>query len=111
MEQLHAIQGRREELYFQRAEHVHRARAIRLLLELLDGMAPPDRIEPPSNAEPVGACYNYDEFFRLTASTPPPGVFNYEGRMVAHHDDLVIRHVQKIEVLASGYATHFKMAD
>ena len=87
---------------------------IRLLLELVDEMVKNSLPEWMSreaeneNAEEIGACRDYDDFFSRTRYTVPEGVLDENGRMKAFNNDLVIRYLDRVVVKDDGYEVIFK---
>ena len=103
--QITEIRERKEGLYAERAQYANQEVQVRILLELVDQMVGKDApsIDPADN----GACYDYDEFFRLTRYVLPKGVLE-NGRMVKFNDEVMIRYLDKVVVEDDGYLIRFK---
>ena len=102
-----ALQRQKVELYRERGIHASKELAIRNVLELVDGAGAAGACG--ACVGPVdGACAEPDDFFCRTRPPAPVDALDASGRVTSLCDDLVIRHVDKVEVHASGYRVCFK---
>ena len=89
----------RNQMILERAEYATQELQIRFLLELLDDMAlDDDEREAP---ELHGACPDYEDFFRWTRHPVPDGLI-LNGEITRFDNDLVIRYLDKVDVLDDG---------
>ena len=89
----------RNQLILERADYATQELQIRFLLELLDDMAlDDDEREAP---ELHGACPDYEDFFRWTRHPVPDGLI-LNGEITRFDNDLVIRYLDKVDVLDDG---------
>ena len=54
-----------------------------------------------------GACYDADEFFRLTRPRYPESVV-FDGRVIGYDNEMVIRYLDKVIVNDQDYEVRFK---
>ena len=125
--------ARRDGLILERAGHADRELHLRLLMELIEIME--ESATPPSaslsdnvqmGGSPVivggdtpgrivvkkvdkepGACYDADEFFRLTRPRYPDTVIG-EGQVLGYDNEMVIRYLDKVVVNDDTYEVRFK---
>ena len=55
----------------------------------------------------TGACYDADEFFRLTRPRYPESVVS-DGRVVGYDNEMVIRYLDRVIVNDQDYEVRFK---
>ncbi len=125
--------ARRDGLILERAGHADMELHLRLLMELIEIME--ESATPPSaslsdnvqmGGSPVivggdtpgrivvkkvdkepGACYDADEFFRLTRPRYPDTVIG-EGQVLGYDNEMVIRYLDKVVVNDDTYEVRFK---
>ena len=86
-----------------------------MLLELLHSPADQEHRELAGAADrpaalPVdapAACYDYEDFFRRTRALYPEDVLSH-GRVRKFHEEMVLRHVEKVLVRENGYEVQMK---
>ena len=122
--------SRRDGLILERATHADKELHLRLLMELveiLEESATPsaslsDNVQ--MGGSPViggiggrvvvkwvdkepGACYDVDEFFRLTRPRYPKDVIG-EGRVIGYDNEMVVRYLDRVIVNDDTYEVRFK---
>ena len=122
--------SRRDGLILERATHADKELHLRLLMELveiLEESATPsaslsDNVQ--MGGSPViggiggrvvvkrvdkepGACYDVDEFFRLTRPRYPEDVIG-EGRVIGYDNEMVVRYLDRVIVNDDTYEVRFK---
>ena len=122
--------AKRDALLLERAGHANREVHLRLLMELITLLTPDNHIECHSTGnvnsggcvgavseggrvvikrvdhEP-GACYDTDEFFRMTTPTYPEGVIE-DGKVVGYDNEMAIRYLDRVVVNDQDYEVRFK---
>ena len=112
--ELERLDNEHTELVLQRAEAANTEVQIRLLLELVDAMNPhSSALIKYSDAggkegKVCAACYDYEEFFRLTSYVLDEGIVGDDGKIMAFSNDMVIRYLDTVTVLDEGYEVNFK---
>ena len=122
--------SRRDGLILERATHADRELHLRLLMELIEileeSAAPSASLSDNGQigGSPViggiggrvvvkrvdkepGACYDVDEFFRLTRPRYPEDVIG-EGRVIGYDNEMAIRYLDKVIVNDQDYEVRFK---
>ena len=121
---------KRDALILERAGYADRELHLRLLMELVEILTPtpidfhsagsvsaqggagsgadaPGRILVKRVDKEPGACYDVDEFFRLTRPRYPDTVIS-EGQVIGYDNEMVIRYLDKVIVNDQAYEVRFK---
>ena len=123
-------QAKRDALILERAGYADRELHLRLLMELIEileeSAAPSSSLSDnvQMGGSPViggiggrilvkrvdkehGACYDVEEFFRLTRPQYPESVVS-EGQVIGYDNEMVIRYLDKVIVNDQDYEVRFK---
>ena len=125
--------AKRDALLLERAGHANREVHLRLLMELITLLEPgtiplsssiignarnegtgsatvgdaPGRVIVKRVDHEPGACYDVEEFFRMTRPQYPEGVIE-DGKVVGYDNEMAIRYLDRVVVNDQDYEVRFK---